>query len=359
MSGIFGILGLQDHEYAFLNTMGQQVIYEAANEELRRHNAEMTTVLNLFVEETTENFKERYKLPGGGRLQRISGQAQAAAVRAYGVWDVAYPLEDFGAQVASDRIDFAYATVRDLDRHLDTVTMQNINTLRFELLKALFNSAQDTFTDRNHGSLSIEPLANGDTVVYPPVLGSETEATENHYLESGYASASISDTNDPYVTIVDELEEHFGTPTGGSEIVTFINNAERAKTFDLTDFDPVIDRFIRPGDQVDVPVLPGTTLPGRTLGRHNAGTWVQEWRWIPSGYLLALHLGAPKPVKMRRHPASTNLPSGLTLVSESDIYPFTQAHYEHHFGFGVGNRLNGVVVELGTGGTYTVPTAYQ
>lgn len=359
MSGIFGILGLQDHDYAFLNTLGQQVIFDAANDEMRRQNEEIMSVLGVFVEAETESFKERYKLPAGGRLQRISGLTQTAAAKTYGKWDVAYPLEDFGAQVAQDRIDFAYATAQDLNRHLDSVNMQNINTLRFELLYALFNSTAATFTDRNHGNLTVERLANGDSVVYPPVLGSESEATDNHYLESGYAASAISDTNDPYVTIVDELEEHFGAPTGGSEIVIFVNNAQRAKTEALTEFTQTSDRFIQEGSQTAIPLMPGQRLPGRTLGRHGAGAWVQEWRWIPSGWMLAIHLGAPKPLKIRRHPASTGLPRSLQLVSQSDIYPFTQSHYEHHFGFGVGNRLNGVVMELGTGGTYSVPTAYQ
>lgn len=359
MSGIFGILGLNDHDYAYLNTMGQNVIFDAVNELMVRWNADMQAALGVFVDEETQAFKERYKLPGGGRLQEMSGQTQNAAVKAYGAWDVAYPLRDYGAQVAQDRIDFAYATTRDLDRHIDTVTMQDINTVRFEMLKALFNSTAATFTDRNHGDLTIERLANDDSVLYPPVLGSEDEATENHYLESGYLSAAISDVNDPYVTIVDEMEEHFGATQGGSEVVVFINNAQRGVTANLTDFNPVVDRFVQPGDQTAIPIAPGATLPGRLIGRHDQGAWIQEWRWIPANYMLAIHLMAPAPLKIRRHPDSTGLPTGLQLVSESDIYPFTQSHYEHHFGFGVGNRLNGVVMELGDGGTYTVPTIYS
>ena len=35
--------------------------------------------------------------------------------------------------------------------------------------------------------------------------------------------------SDPFVTIVNELEEHFGTPTGGSPIVVFVTNAIAVK----------------------------------------------------------------------------------------------------------------------------------
>ena len=358
MSGIFGILGVNDTDYVYLNSLGQAVVYDAANQALADHRADLAAQMAVFVEEETENFKERYKLPGGGKLQRMSGQSQAGTVKAYGSWDVAYPLEDFGAQVASDRIDFAYASVQDLNRHLDTVMLQDINTIRFEILKALFNNAADTFTDARHGSLTIQPLANGDTVVYSPVMGSETEATEDHYLQSGYTAANISDTNDPYVTIAADLEHHFGMPSGGAPIITFINGAQRAKTEDLTSFTASGDRYVTPGTQTAEVILPDLSVPGRTIERHSSGTWVQEWSWIPENYLLAIWLGAPKPLKRRVHPLSTGLPRGLTLVSESSIYPFTQAHYEDHFGFGVGNRLNGVVMELGTDGSYGVPAAY-
>jgi hypothetical protein len=357
MSGIFGILGLDDTERVFANVVGQEVVYDAISQLLDRYNRDLAAAMAVFVEEETDTFKERYKLPGGGRLQRRGGQAPSAAVRAYGGFDVAYPLEDFGAQFAGDDVSLAYMTVQDIDRHLDTIFIQDANTVRFEMLKAILNNTQDTFVDPLHGSLSIEPLANGDTVTYPPVIGSETEATEDHYLESSYAAANISDTNNPYLTIVDELEHHFSARTGGENIVCFINNAEAPETQDLSDFDEVPDRFIRVGDNVDVPTgLP--SVPGRILGRVS-GCWAVEWRWVPANYIIGVYLEAPRPLKVRVDPADTGLARGLQLVAREERYPLESAHYRHRFGFGCGSRLNGVVMELGTGGTYTIPTGYS
>jgi len=356
MSGIYAALGISDTDRAFVNVVGQQVVYRAVGELLSRYNTGLRSALAVFLEAETENFKERYKLPGGGRLQRRGGTAVSGAVKAYGHWDVAYPLEDFGAQLAGDDVALAYMTLQELDRHLDTIFIQDINTVRFEMLKALFNNTQRTFVDPIHGSLSVEPLANGDAVVYPPVLGSESEAAESHYLESGYAASSISDTNNPFETIRDEMDEHFGTTTGGDNIVTFINNAQRGKVEDLTDFDPVPDRFVRQGVQTAIPEG-WPAIPGRVLGRVS-GCWVSEWRWVPANYILAVHMEAPRPLKIRVDPSDTGLPRGLTLVSRDEQYPLEASHYRHRFGFGVGNRLNGVVVELGTGGSYTIPTAY-
>jgi hypothetical protein len=120
----------------------------------------------------------------------------------------------------------------------------------------------------------------------------------------------------------------------------------------------VPDSMIRPGTQTALPTTLPAGVPGRILGRHNAGVWVVEWRWIPANYLLAIHMGAPKPLIQRADPPDTSLPAGLTLVAEEMDQPFKSSYWSHRFGFGVGNRLNGVVLELGTGGTYTVPSGY-
>lgn len=357
MSGIFGLLGLDDTERVFVNTVGQRVVYDAVVQLLDQYNADLRAALAVFLEEETEDFKIRYKLPGGGRLQRRGGQAESAAVKAYGGFDVAFPLEDFGAQLAGDDVALAYMTMQDLDRHLDTIFIQDTSTVRFELLKALLNNVQGTFVDPLHGSLSIEPLANGDTVVYPPVLGSETEATEDHYLESGYAATAIDDTYNPYITVRDELEHHFGALQGGSNIICFINPAEVPETEDLADFDPVNDRFVQPGADTDS-IFGLPSVPGRIVGRTN-GVWVAEWRWVPANYLIAIDPDAPAPLKMRVDPGDTGLARGLQLIAEETDYPLEMSHYRHRFGLGCGNRLNGVVMEFGTGGSYSIPSGYS
>jgi len=357
MTGIFGLLGLADSDRSYVSTIGQSVVSEAASMYLAEHNAEMEAIERVFIQSTTSDHAFRYKLPGGGRLQRRAGQAQSGAVKASGSWDVGFPLEDFGAQVAADDITLAYMTMPELQLHLDTVRMQDINTRRYEMLKALLNNTARTFVDPIWGSITVRPLAlASDSVLYPPVLGSETEATETHHIESGYAASSISDTNNPLVTIVDEIEEHFGSGTGGENIVVFINNAQTAKIKLLTDFEEVNDRFVRVGDGVNVPVnLP--SVPGKIIGR-GSGAWVVEWRYIPANYMVAMHLEEAAPLMKRIDPPETGLGSGLQLVSRDAAFPLVSAHYRNRFGIGVANRLNGVVMELGTGGTYTIPSGF-
>ena len=358
MSAIFGHLNVSDSEYVYNATQGQRVIYDAVLKYLETVNAELEKALSVFVDESTSDHKRRYKLPGGGTLQRRGPDGRYGSVKAYGQWDVAFSLEDFGAQVAGNDVDMAYMTVTDLDRHIQTVVTQNVGTVRYEMLKRILNNVQTTFVDDKWGSLSIEPLANGDTVTYPPVLGSESEATDSHYLESNYAASAISDTNNPFATIRDELEEHFGTQTGGSSILVFVNNAQRAKIEALSDFDAVPFSYIRPGQDTDLPInLPAGT-PGSLMGTCS-GVIIDEWRWIPANYMVGIHLDAPKPLIRRVDDPATGLGTGLQLVAEDEEYPFKGSFWRNRFGLGAGNRLNGVVLELGTGGTYSIPSGYS
>lgn len=356
MSGIYGALGLADSERVMLSRIGERVVFDAMNQVLGDHNADLEAALSVFVAETTSDYKRRYLLPGGGYLQEIGEDSTPGSSKAYGKWDVAFPLKNFADGLSISDIAFAYMTTQELDRHVENITRKDRRTVRKLMLDALFDNAQDTFTDPLWGSLSIEPLANGDTVTYPPVEGSNTEATETHYLSSGYAVSAISDTNNPYATVADELEEHFGAVTGGSNIVAFIPSATVAKTRALTDFVPVMDMGIKPGDDTATVVGLPPNLPGRLIGRMDgSGVWVSEWRWIPATYLLALHLDAPKPLIQRVDPADTGLAQGLVLVAREPTAPFTTSYYRHRFGFGCGNRLNGVAMIVSAAG-YTAPT---
>lgn len=362
MGALAGVLGLNstDSQLVYVNTIGQRAIYDATTEYLSRWNEELNAFVSLFVEETTEAYTERYMLPGSGYLERRGRMALPSAIKATGSWDVGYPLEDFGAQVGGDDIAIAYMTLQDLERHLQTVLIKDMNTMRFEMLRCLFNSSTRTFVDETFGSITVQPLANGDSVLYPPIQGTITEATATYYAESGYASSSISDSNNPFETVGTILKARHGSPTGGAPIFAFHNSAQNAKIKALTNFVPYTDARIIPStaanrfDPVSVP--PNT--PGEVIGITDSCVNI-AWDWIPANYILFLHTGVPAPLKMRVDLQRTGLPRGLQLVSTSDSAPFTGSFWRHRFGFGCGNRLAAYVLELGTGGSYTVPTAYN
>lgn len=358
MSNIYGLLGLEDSDRAFVNTIGQRAVYDAIIEELNRINSDVEAARSVFVERVTEDFKFRYKLPMGGYMQRRGVKAPAGLVKGSGKWDVAFPLFDFGDELGGDDVTIAYMTMQELDAHIDGIEARNMNTLRREILVAMFNSTQFAFEDEVNGTLNVEGFANGDTVVYPPVIGATAGAIENHYAVTGYTVANISDTNDPCETAVDELEEHFGANTGGSELVMFVGKTLGAKIAGtLTDFVAVSDMHVSVGDDTATVLSLPASLPGKILGRHESGIWVVEWRYIPDNFSLTIHLEARKPLIMRVDPADTGLGTGLQLVATSDKTPLQSSFYRNRYGLGVGNRLNGYVQYFAASGSYAAPTA--
>lgn len=363
MSGIFGHLNVSDSDRVFASAVGQKVIYEAAAEYVARANVEMNRLLSVFVSKNTEEHTLRYKLPGNGYLQRVGPDGRVGAVKASGQWDVAFPLEGFGAQHVGNDVDMAYMTVAELDRHINTIIQQNVNSVRYEVLTALMSRSNGTFIDPMHGSLTIRSLANTDGTLYPPIIGSQTDADDEHYLELGDTSAAVDDTHDPWlgvntnsVNIIKELEEHFGIQAGSAEIVSFINQAEVSVVSALTGFEPVDIRQIQEGAQTASPVQVPVDLPGVVIGRHRSGAWIVRWDWVPATYILSLTTAVEAPLMKRVDPADTGLGTDLQIVAIDEEFPFKGAMWRHRFGFAVANRLNGICVEVAAGGTYTDPT---
>lgn len=356
MSQIYGLLSIEDYraDQTFVNTVGQSIVYDAVQQELARINQELNLAISVFVDETTEDHTRRYKLPGGGFMQPRSRLARPADVKSTGAWDVAFPLQDYGDAIASDSISLAYMSLRDLNVHLDSIQFRAANTVRREILKALFNNANWNFQDEHKGALVVKPLANGDEVLYPPTISTDDEATENHYIVTAYDAANISDANDPISSIIKELNEHFD----GADVVVFFNSAQTPKVQALTDFEDVVDKFIVPGANMnEVTGLP-TALPGKVKGRHAEGAWGVEWDRVPAGYFLGIVLNIPQPLIERVDPAVTGLPRGLALMSKDERFPLETSYYMMRRGFGVGNRLNGVILQCKAAGLYDIPAVY-
>jgi hypothetical protein len=353
MATIYGLLGIEDRD-ATVDSVGQRTVYEATQALLDRHNEDVAAATAVFVQETTTNYQENYWLSGGGMMQLSTRLTRPGAVKPVDSYTTAYDLLDYRDQLAWDDISMAYMTLAKYNMAVQNIAIRHANTVRFQILRHLLNNTNATFVDEIRGSLTIRRLANTDTTLYPPVIGSDTNADDEHYLESGYTAANISDTNNPFPTIRAELDEHFGM----GEVVAWVNNAQRAKIEALTDFIPASDRFIREGTSTPTIVGGGPDVPGTIFGRINE-VWVSEWRWMPANYILAVDIMQPAPLKRRiDEPTSIRGRGRLELVAEQEEFPLTESFWRFREGYGVANRLNGVVMELGTGGTYTVPTEY-
>ena len=360
MTLLFGNARLSASDYQLARTLDARLVYEAAQNYIDMVNEQMNDVMNLFVEPTpTTLYTERYKLGMTGRMQEVSELGTGAPVTRKGSWDVAYPLKNFHESIAVSDVDFAYMTVQELQLHVDGILTRANNAKSFEIRRRIFKSTTDTFVDKRWGSQTIQPLANGDSVVFPPVEGSEDEATDNHYLESGYAASAISDTNNPYKTLTDELLEHGMNETADIPLAFLINTAQQTVTEALTNFVPYIPPAIVAGADTDNILMPPRNIPGKIIGYIRGAGWVSVWAWIPANYIVAVNMTLPQPLKMRVDPAETGLGSGgLVLLEDERNGVMTFNSWRLRFGFGAANRLAAAVMELGSGGTYSIPSAY-
>lgn len=358
MGRLLGTLGLSDTDRSFIEVVGQRVVWETAQQTLTWYREYQQQIQGIFVSGRTEDHTFRYYRYNTGYLQKAGGLAQPHARRVSGSWDVGFPLEDFRDQVAADDISVKYMTVQEYDRQFDGVLGADANTRRYQILRALFLASSYTYNDPIKGSVTVQPLANGDSTLYPPVYYNTTEATHDHLLESGYAPASISDTNNPLVTLRNTLVEHRGFQTIGTNIVVFINSAQRAKVEALTDFTEVNDPMIRVGDNTAVPIMMPDT-PGEVIGRCS-NCWVVVWDWIPANYMVAIDPEQGPPLMERVDPAYTGIEAGLNLIFRGNDaeHPFEQSIWRDRFGYGVADRLSAAIMFLDASNPYVTPTAY-
>lgn len=364
MATILGLAGLSASDYQLVRSVDAQVLYEATNQYLQMTNETRARTASLFVAGQTSKYTQRYQAPMGGMMAERTDLTKADALRRQGSWDVAFPLRDYGDTIATTRIDFAYMTPDEFQAHIDGVVNRANNRYRHEVLRRIFKNTTDTFTDKRWGSLTIQPLANNDSVLYPPIEGTDSEATANHYLCTSYATTQISDTYNPVKTATDLLGNRFGRRTGGIPVVSFIHPDQRAKIEGLTNFTRYVPSAITPGANTDV-VQNLANVPGEIIG-YTDSSWVSVWGWIPSAYMVSIHMEETAPLLERIDPPETQLGSGLQLINQSPMggtnnpsSPFYFNEWSLRFGIGAANRLNGVVTFIDAGGTYTIPSAYQ
>jgi hypothetical protein len=358
MTTIFSGLNLADGDLVITKDIGQDVVYDVAQAYIDFHNQRLVQMLEVFVETVTEKYSLTYRLPGGGYMQRTESYSNPGTVRPQGKWSVAFPLTNDADRIGGDRIDWAYMTAMELQNLLDSVVNRNVNSTRYDILTALLDNTNDTFKDRSHGDLTIKPLANNDSDLYPPLEGAIADAAADHYLVSGYTSANISDTNNPFATSTRKLKQRFGGGSGGTNVVAFINDAQADKVEDLTDFRDVPDNFLVEGDDTDLTIAPPTNLPGEVIGRIRGrnGAWVSVWDSIPADYMLSIHMDAPAPLMQRRDISATGITQGLHLAAEDETEMLISSKFVNRRGYGVGNRLNGIVTQFKASGSYDVPT---
>ena len=251
-------------------------------------------------------------------------------------------------------------------RALTNQALEADNRLIFtRILRAIFNSTTRVATIDDE-AVNVYPFYNGDSMVPPKWKNTVHTSGHTHYLESGATTVDPGDVQD----MIAHLAHHGYTMVEGYTLVLLVNSQEGNLIRDFVKgtssakytFIPsanVGGGILMPsnGGIVGAPTL--TQVPGLTsIGTYGPVTVIEE-DYIPAGYMVMLASGGPEninnPVGIRQHETVR----GLRLVKGADSdYPLINSYYVHGMGTGVRHRGAGVVMEIGNGGTYTVPTAY-
>lgn len=346
---LYGFMALKDVFAERVEDVGVQVVNAAIDATVAEHNQQMANLTALFVQ-PTQQYKVRYKTPGAASLQPLDENGRARPVKTAGYYDIAFPLQMAGIAWGQNYIASQKMTVEDANNTMATLITADRRWMRDRILAALFTNTNYTFSDPEHGDLTIKPLANGDTDTYLIQAGTDMGTTDTHYLAQ---AGAIADASDPFEAIYSDLTEH---PENSGDVVVFVPTTNKAAVEALSAFYPVADPNLRMGAAATV--VAGTLnvqMPGTLFGYHESGVWLAEWKGLPSNYLVGTMTDGPRPIAMREEPQASL--RGYRRVADRVDYPFFESQYLRIAGFGVQNRVGALVYRVGNG-AYAIPTNY-
>lgn len=361
MSAIFGVLGVEDTEADYLDSFGSELIFDAINEVLGYHNADLAAATKVFVAGETEKFQMRWLSPGSGLMTPVGQDPHAPgpSVGRYGEWNVGFPLTGYEESFSASRIALAHMTLQELDANIDTILERNIRQHRVRILTALFEDTARVFADIVHGNITLPRLANTDGSLFPCVPGAVAEADDDHFRESTYTVANITVLVNPLLDLRPEILEHFGGRMATGTDILYLHGIDQTAPIEaIASFTPIGDTRVNWGEDTDLSQFI-SGIPGMLYGRCE-GCWVSQWDWIPATFGLAVHLQYP-PLLKRVHPKATGLPRGLSLVARDRDHPLESAFYADYFGYAVCNRLSAACIEVSGDApaeAYAPPAAY-
>lgn len=348
MMGTFGFVGYEDLADERVVGDNIRIVDEAVRATVAEHNRQVNAALTELVQTTTD-YKLRYKLGSGGTLQPLDEWGNPLPVKDAGYYDVAFPIQGGGTAWGDNRVSRALMTVGEADRLTLGMLRRDADWMRRHILAALFDNTTWSYVDEEYGTLTVQPLANGDAVTYPRNNG--TMATDTHY----YAQAgAIADATNPFPTWKTELNEH--PENAGATLVAYIPSNVRSAVQGLANFVDVDEPDVDPG-------IMATRLTNRidrgigdeVLGKVD-GIWVVEWSFLPDDYGIVVARGSSTPVLgMRQYPAPEL--QGLFTENHSPDGNLLARRFIRYAGFGVWNRVGAIAWRV-SNGAYAIPTGY-
>lgn len=346
--------GFVDYEHSTneaITTIGEQAIYDAVIESARFHSEQIQKILSGLVTVSTV-WQELVKIPSEADLQPVSDLTQPDPIRFLGQYSQGYPIQKAGIAFGLDRVSKHTMTVGDANRQTLQMLKADAKWMKRHILGALFTKDSYTFTDKVHGALTVQPLANGDTVKYQKKNGAYE--TANHYL--GYANAIDDGADNPFPAIHTLLTAY--DSANGKPIITYIHDDQMASIKALATFVAVPDTAIIQSissDTLNTSQIPDPGIGEEIIGRAD-GHWICRCAAIPSGYMLSCVVGMEMPVVQQRNMPVPAL-QGLFEEQANVDGNLSKLSLIRYAGFGVKNRIGAVCTKIGNG-TYSAPSDY-
>ena len=343
----YGFVGLEHLFSQRVTEAGETMIWDKVRESAALHSQVIADVMAAFAQTTTDRTR-RVMLPGSGELQPLDEHGNPIPTRPAGYYSVGFPIQGGGDAWGDNRVTRALMTVEEANRFTVEAMKKDSKWIRRHALAAILDDTTWTFPDPA-GDIIIQPLANGDTVVYNKVGGSA--ATDDHYSAQ---SAAIADATNPYGVLYAELAEH---PGNSGPFVAYIPNNLVATTEALTAFQEITDPNIRLGTGNNALTASVDVGPGDELIGYVNGTFIVEWKALPDNYIIATARGTDPILGMRQYPAAA-LQGFFPEFNDVD-----GNHQENRLlryaGFGAQNRTGAAVMFVSAGDTtYDIPTGF-
>lgn len=345
----YGFVGLENLFTDRVENTNVAVVRDAIAQSVAEHNRQVSAIMAEMVDPTVE-YSVRFKQPGSGTMQPLDDFGNPLPVREGGYYDVAFPIQGAGTAWGDNRVTRAMMTVGEVNEYTLGALRRDADWMKRHLLASLFDNTTWTYPDDEHGDLTIQPLANGDSVTFLKRNGDS--ATDTHYLAQANA---ISDSDNPFDNIYTELNEH--PVNAGADIVAYVPSNLVASISGLTAFNEVPDPDV--ASAVSASRLTASIDRGfgdELLGKTNK-VWIVEWSALPDSYMIAVARGASEPVlKMRQYDAPEL--QGLFTEENSPDGNLQEHRFIRYCGFGAYNRVGALVYRVGNG-SYAIPTGYS
>jgi hypothetical protein len=374
MSEILSILGYDqgtntaaDVIYQTLDGADLGQMWREFRRTLEIRNAQRDRLVNFLTFNVTTPI-EVVRYPTSENFEEASEYGEPKGIRLGPGFNMSYDFRWYDLAIRYTWMFIAENTQAQVEA-LHNEALEADDRLMFQkIFKTVFNPLNLASSIRNI-PVPVYKFWNGDGIAPPDYKTNTFAGTHNHYLTSGSAAVNTA----AITAIEDHLYHHGYSLVNGYKILLFVNRQEGkvlrgARVTNAWQYDFIPGPAF--GGQIFLPAALGIAGPAPVggapdgLAQQVIGTYgpfsVIEDEYIPAGYMVALASGGPdlvgNPIGIREHqnPAM----QGLQLIGGDSNYPLVDSFYRRGFGTGVRHRGAGVVMQVTTNGTYTVPAAY-